>query len=1102
MRFSSNQNAISRTFAFLVTLLMFATILLPVSNVFADDKEEDGSGEKSLAAYADAANFQTNGALDLAIEAWEKYLKEYADDPMASKAAHYLGVCYMQQENPDYVAASNAFRKALRDSDYDLREESLINHGWSLYAAAGEPPNRNMKRLRESLETLEALRKEFPKSRFADRAIFYSGEAAYALGETKQAIAHYDKLLALPNAKDSPLRCDALYARGVAYEELKQIDKAVSSFRQLLSSCADSELVTDVHLRMGDAAILYKHFDKAIESFDAAIKSTESEEDISYALFRQAFAMVQAERPVDAAKKYEQLLREHPKSRYAATARLASAQSAYRGGEMKIAEKRFREVLNQDNIAAATEAAHWLVRMELSKGRPAEAAEIAKNRIDDAIEGDFATALRLDYAEALSMDAKSVKRSADLFEEIYRDGPRDPLASRSLYNAAFSALQANEGKRALSLSSEFTRKFTKDTLLPDVMYIAAEASLMTGNPQKAAETYQNLLKTSESKDNVQRPLWVLRAAATSNAARTFSDTISLLRKELQSLKEPAQVAEAQMMLGQAFLMSKKPADAAMAFDASSKADPKWPRADEAQILAGQALMAAGKKDQARRSWQSVIRKAPKTRMADQARYKLAQAESSSGNYANAVKYYDQIISSRKDPALMPYAKYGRGWSLMQDEKYDQALKALDSLLKEDEKHPVAADALLARGITRRNLEQWRDSKSDLEAFLKRNPKGQNLGHALYELALIDQQQSKPEQAAKRLERLVKEVPNYPGMDKVLYELGWSLREAGMEDDAEARFAELTTKFPKTKMSAEASFFVGQKNYSEEKWIEASKHFALAAKMAEDKELSEKSLYRLGWSHFKSGKFEQSGNAFRDQAKKHANGKLAIDALMMIGECHFKENDFDAALSAYQVARQRIRSSNDTAKTIRDQAERQVRELILLHGGQSAAQQKKWKAAIEWYDELSTRFPATVYLPQAFYEKGFAYQQLGDPNRAVKFFAQVANNYRNEVAARSRFMMGEIYFGNRQFADAIPEFQRVMFGYGAEKAPDAIKNWQAKSGFEAGRCSELLMQQAATAAAKAKSKKYAQDFFNYVIDRHPGHELAAKSRERLEALAKL
>ena len=132
---------------------------------------------------------------------------------------------------------------------------------------------------------------------------------------------------------------------------------------------------------------------------------------------------MQAKRPADAAKKYEQLLAEFPKSRYAATARLAAAQSAYRGGEMQVAEKRFREVLNQGNVAAATEAAHWLARMRLAENKPAEAAKIAKRRIDDGAEGAFVVSLRLDLAEALSIDPETVKESAQLYQAIYRDHP-------------------------------------------------------------------------------------------------------------------------------------------------------------------------------------------------------------------------------------------------------------------------------------------------------------------------------------------------------------------------------------------------------------------------------------------------------------------------------------------------------------------------------------------------------------------------------------------------------------------------------------------------------------------------------------------------------
>lgn len=1085
----------------LLTVVILLTSFVGTHVVLhAQEKSKDEPSEESMAAYADAANFQTGGAIDLAIEGWVDFLKEYPDHKMAPQAAHYLGVCYMQKENPNYVAASKSFDKALKEKKYELREESLANHGWCLYASSGEADNRDRVRLKRSIETFKTLQKEFPKSPFLDRAMFYSGEAAYGMGEAKQAIQYYNKMLAMSGAKDSPLRCDALYARGVAYEELDQFDQAFASYKQLIESCKTSSLVTDVHLRTGDIMILRKEYGKAIDSFASAIKSTKSEDDLSYAIFRQAFAMVQSDRPGEAAEKYETLLKDYPNSPYAASAVLASAQSTYRSGDIKAASERFRKVLDQNNVSAATEAAHWLARIEISQGRAAQAAKIAKKQLSSGAEGAFATDLKLDLAEALSMDPKTVPESMKLFEKTYRDSPDDALASRALYNAAFSALQAGDPKKALALALEFIKKFPKDTLVPDVRFVAAEGQLLTGDLKNAAGTYKTLLATT-SKDSIQRPTWLLRAAATYNSARQFDDTIRILNAEMDQFPEPTQKAEANLLIGRAHLMAGRASEAAKSFKASQSITPGWNRAPEAYLLTGQAQLTAGQKEAAKATWEQLIKIVPKNRMADQARYKLAQMNSAAENYPQAIRFYDEILKSKQDAGLIAYAQYGKGWALMQTKKFKPALESLEQMLSQNKQHPLRNDATLARGIVYRNLKEYDKARLDLEAYLSLPPKGENLGHVLYELALIDQKEKKPGQAAKKLGRLVKEVPNYPSMAKVLYELGWSLQEDGDDKAAVQHFKTLVSKYPKTSFVAESAYFVGQKYYAAKNWKPAAKHFEIATNTNPDKDLSEKAFYRLGWSYFKSEDYQSAENAFTTQTQRHGNDKLAFDAFMMIGECRFKRGEYKEALAGYRQARDKIRKANDTSTSVRDPAGRQVRELVFLHGGQCAGQLKSWNEAIEWFNELRERFPSSAYLPQVFYETGFAHQQKGDREQALKFFAEVADNYRNELAARARFMIGEIHFAAREFDRAIPEFQRVMFGYGADKAPKGIKNWQAKSGFEAGRCSELLMQSAKTENAKSKAKGFAQDFFDFVVEKHPDHELAAKANERIEALSK-
>jgi TolA-binding protein len=1074
-----------------------ATLLITLVGTRLASGQE--SPEDAMAAYADAANFQTGGAFDLAVDGWKQFLKKYPDDPLVSKAAHYLGVCYMQREPEDYTAAAEAFAKALRDEQYELREESLANRGWCLYASSGEGQQRDPKRLRAALDTFAMLRKENPKSRYLDRALFYSGESAYALGQLAPAIEFYDQLLAMPEVQDSPLRCDALYARGVAQEDLAQYDKAIASYRQLLSSCKQKDgLVTDVHLRLGDLLIRRDRFAEASESFADAFESTESKQDRAYALFRQGYALAQLGKPGEAAQKYEQVLREHPDSSYSAAATLASAQSLYREGEFAQAAERFRAVLSQNSVPAATEAAHWLARIEIAAGKVQQAAAICRRQIQAGVDGDYATALTLDLAEVLSLDASTLEESMVLFLRTFRQAPDDPLAPRALYNAAFSAYQMGRPEQALQLSLEFINKFPQHTLAPDVQFVAAECQRQTGKAAEAADSYQALL-ASTARDNVQRPTWVLFAAAACNAAGRYDDAITMLQAEQAILKQPAQRAEAQFLIGRAQRSAGRPREAAAAFRASRLADPDWARSDEASLLEGEAMLAAENKQQATDTWQRLIQDEPDSRAADQARYKLAQLANADEQFEKSVTLYDEILDAGRDPSLIPYALYGKGWSLIQLGKYDAALTALDQVLRDNDQHSVRNDAVLARGITLRNLGRLDDAKIDLESYLTVPPKGTNLGHALYELALIDQKQNAPGKAAQRLERLVAEVPDYPSMDKVLYELGWSHRESGNDDAAVRQFTHLIKRYRETPLAAEAAYFVGQKQYAAGAWNQAIEQFRIAAENSDDPLLSEKAFYRLGWCHFKSGDYQAAGPAFQQQASKFPNGKLALDAKLMNGECLFKQSKFEAALAAYEVARQQIRHSDDNAKSVRDPAERRLRELVLLHGGQSASQLKKWQDAIGWLAELRQRFPATSYMPQAFYETGFAYQQLGDTENALKFFGEVADNFRNETAARARFMMGEIRFGNKQLDQAIPDFQRVMFGFGAEQATDEVKNWQAKSGFEAGRCSELLLQQARSKQSQDRARKMAIEFFTYVVDKHPDHDLVSKSRDRLEAL---
>ncbi|MEM9828663.1 MAG: tetratricopeptide repeat protein, partial [Planctomycetota bacterium] len=863
---------------------------------------------------------------------------------------------------------------------------------------------------------------EFPKTEFQGRAIFHQGEAFYALGKRKEAIEKYNRLLALPEIGDSPYRCDAYYARGVAQQELDRTEDAIASFRQMISACGDDDSVGDVAIRLGDLLIEQERYGEAVKSLADALRAPLEDEDAAYSYYRQGFAHFANGDPGAAAKAYEELLDQYADSSFAATARLASAQSAYRAGDTDVAAKRFAEVTAGKDRAAATEAAHWLAKIRLADGQFKQAEKIAREQLKRGVEGDYANELKLDLAESIAADASRLGEAAKRYREVAAAQPNAKIAPRALYNAAFSAFQAKAYDDAIEAGETFFKRHDSHELQSDVRLILAEALLAAGDRQRSATQFQRLVEDASGGPSPAFARWVIRAASVMASAERTDAAIALLRQQSGKLDADSR-QEANLLAGRLQIQAGRPADAVTLLADAASGD--WEGATEAKLLAAEAALRAGQNDRATR-WFTQVAKTPSA-LGVQAAFKLGTMAADAGDDAAAAKQFAQVVASEKEPELMPMALLGLGDALARLKRDDEALRTLDRLIREYPNHPMATRARLTRGMTLVALEKNEDARVDLETFLQSKPTGLPLAETLYELALLDQYAGAWKPAAEHLQRIVDEVPSFDALDDV--------------------------------------------------------------------------LYRLGWAYFKDGDLDKSRDAFERQLEIAPEGGYALDAVVMSGETYFRSGQYVRSLEAYRKARQWIREADDTSMRLRDPKKSRIRELALLHGGQAAAQTEDFEEALQWYNELKTRFPSTSYLAQLIYELGATHQKLGDDDRALHFFDQASDGYRNEIGARARFMAGEIHFGRRDFKQAIGEFQRLMFGYGGAQAPDNIQAWQAKAGFEAGRCSELLASSAATTAAREKAVGFAERFYNYVIKQHAGSDLADKSRQRLEAIQK-
>ncbi|RMF42870.1 MAG: hypothetical protein D6753_06470, partial [Planctomycetota bacterium] len=300
------------------------------------------------------------------------------------------------------------------------------------------------------------------------------------------------------------------------------------------------------------------------------------------------------------------------------------------------------------------------------------------------------------------------------------------------------------------------------------------------------------------------------------------------------------------------------------------------------------------------------------------------------------------------------------------------------------------------------------------------------------------------------------------------------------------------------LAAEALYMLAQYHYDQDRFDQAQQLYAQAVQKAEqagaDPELAEKARYKLGWSVFRQDQFERAAEAFRDQVDRAPQGQLAVDGLFMLGRCAEAQQQYQAALAAFARAQALIEQGHAPAAA-------PTKTLVYLHAAQAHRELKQYAEALAALNKIADIGTDQPYRDAILFERAWIEQLQGRLPAALNLFQQVAEEYRNAVGARARFMIGEIYFSQRQFDQAIPQFQRVMYGYGAEKAPEEIKAWQARAALEAARCSETLAG-SLQGQNREKMIRAAEDFYRYIVEKHGGHEVAQQARSRLGELRKL
>jgi TolA-binding protein len=475
-------------------------------------------------------------------------------------------------------------------------------------------------------------------------------------------------------------------------------------------------------------------------------------------------------------------------------------------------------------------------------------------------------------------------------------------------------------------------------------------------------------------------------------------------------------------------------------------------------------------------------------------FRTGQLLSDARQWTDARGVYTQLIDDPQGEELAPYARYGLAWIDLQEDKLDVALRQFAELVETVDDPEVVEESLLASGICLRRLGRLPESREQLQRLLGLEPPEPTLQSGPHELGLTLLALDEHEAGQQLLAEVADRWPGYDQRPDLLLDLARSYQLHRQNESAELRYRQLLEEHPESPAASQASYSLGQLASGKQDYQAASSYFETAWQANRGQPLAAESLYRLGWSLFRQELWEDALERFTRLAEADGSQAFRTEAAFMQGECQWRLENRPAALQSYQRAREYLEAGSKTVGPA-------VPVLVHLHAAQVLGELERWEEMEPWLQVILDRYSDTSYLPQTLFELATSRQQQGKLEEAIRLFGQVAGNYRSVIGARARFMIGQIRFGLQDYAQALPEFQQVMFGFGGLQAAEDIRPWQARSAMEAGRCAEVLIGQL-DGEQRSRAISVARDFYQYIIDHHNQSEMAAAAARRIEELKKL
>jgi TolA-binding protein len=353
-------------------------------------------------------------------------------------------------------------------------------------------------------------------------------------------------------------------------------------------------------------------------------------------------------------------------------------------------------------------------------------------------------------------------------------------------------------------------------------------------------------------------------------------------------------------------------------------------------------------------------------------------------------------------------------------------------------------------------------------------------------------------AIARYQAFLKAYPADPANDRVLYQLARAHEQGGDLDAALKTLDRLVKDYPATRYALEAQFRRGELLFTARDYPKAEKAYATVLAGDRASPYRDRALYMQGWSQFKQGRLDDALHSFfgvldRKIANREGDGGLDSVQGLTRGDRELVEDTFRVT----SISLANTQGAEAIPAYIDSPARKSYEFRVYEQLGDLYVKQERYKDAADTFGAFARRNPLNAQAPVlqarviAIYERnGFgtlaleakkeyvarygresefrranpkgweraqplvkahlaelarhyhAAAQKGhardDYDQAVRWYREYLASFPNDPqAAQTDFLLAELLFEDKRFAEAAVEYEKTAYGYPAHpKSADA------------------------------------------------------------------